>query len=37
LVLEVERIVGRSKVLRVNRVDGEMIAPRQILEAIEGD
>jgi 2-oxoglutarate ferredoxin oxidoreductase subunit alpha len=34
LALEVERVVGRSKVTRVNRVDGEMILPRQILEAI---
>jgi 2-oxoglutarate ferredoxin oxidoreductase subunit alpha len=36
LALEVERVVGRSKVARVNRVDGEMITPHQILEAIEG-
>jgi 2-oxoglutarate/2-oxoacid ferredoxin oxidoreductase subunit alpha len=35
LALEVERVVGRSKVRRVNRVDGEMISPRQILEALE--
>ena len=35
LALEVERIVGRKKVLRVNRADGEMVAPRQILQAIE--
>jgi 2-oxoglutarate ferredoxin oxidoreductase subunit alpha len=34
LALEVERVVGRSKVTRVNRVDGELISPRQILEAI---
>ena len=36
LALEVERVLGRHKVRRVNRVDGELIPPRQILEAIEG-
>jgi 2-oxoglutarate ferredoxin oxidoreductase subunit alpha len=36
LVLEVERVLGQQKVRRVNRVDGELISPRQILEAIEG-
>ena len=35
LALEVERIVGRSKVRRVNRADGEMLTPQQILAAIE--
>jgi len=35
LALEVERVVGRSKVVRVNRVDGELIPPQQILDAIE--
>ena len=35
MALEVERIVGRRKVRRVNRADGGMIEPRQILEAIE--
>lgn len=35
LALEVERIAGRHKVRRVNRVDGQMITPRQIVEAIE--
>ncbi len=35
LALEVERIAGRKKVQRVNRADGEMVAPRQILQAIE--
>ncbi|MBC7235728.1 MAG: 2-oxoacid:acceptor oxidoreductase subunit alpha [Chloroflexi bacterium] len=35
MALEVERVLGRSKVRRVNRVDGELIEPRQILEAIE--
>ena len=36
LVLEIERVLGRSKVRRVNRVDGELITPRQILKVIEG-
>jgi 2-oxoglutarate ferredoxin oxidoreductase subunit alpha len=36
LVLEVERVLVRSRVRRVNRVDGNLITPRQILEAIEG-
>ena len=35
LVLEVERVVGRHKVRRVNRADGEMIQPTQILAGIE--
>ncbi len=35
LALEVERVVGRKKVRRVNRADGEVLTPRQILEAIE--
>ena len=34
LALEVERLVGRNKVVRVNRADGEMITPDQILRAI---
>ncbi len=33
--LEVERVIGRHKVRRVNRADGEMIQPAQILAAIE--
>ncbi|MBN2148693.1 MAG: 2-oxoacid:acceptor oxidoreductase subunit alpha [Anaerolineales bacterium] len=36
LALEVERIVGRRKVTRLNRANGEMITPQMILEAIEG-
>ena len=36
LVLEVERVLGRHKVHRVNRADGEMIRPAEILAAIEG-
>lgn len=36
LALEVERVVGRHKVIRVNRADGEMVTPQMILEAIEG-
>ncbi len=35
LVLEVERIVGRHKVRRVTRADGEMIKPAEIVAAIE--
>jgi 2-oxoglutarate ferredoxin oxidoreductase subunit alpha len=35
LVLEVERVVaGRCRVVRVNRTDGEMITPQQILAAM---
>ena len=36
LALEVERVAGRNKVVRVNRANGEMVTPQQILEAIEG-
>ncbi|HUT17849.1 MAG TPA: 2-oxoacid:acceptor oxidoreductase subunit alpha [Anaerolineae bacterium] len=35
LALEVERVVGKHKVVRVNRADGQMVAPDQILDAIE--
>ena len=35
LALEVERLAGRSKVVRVNRANGEMVTPQMILEAIE--
>jgi len=35
LALEVERVVGQHKVRRVNRADGEMIQPAEILAAIE--
>lgn len=35
LVLEVERVAGRHKVRRVNRADGEMIRPAEIVAAIE--
>jgi hypothetical protein len=31
----VERVAGRKKVRRVNRADGEMLTPQQILAAIE--
>jgi 2-oxoglutarate ferredoxin oxidoreductase subunit alpha len=34
IALEVERIVGRSKVLRVGRADGRMVAPGQIVDAM---
>lgn len=36
LVLEVERIAGRTKVVRVNCANGELIKPQRILDAIEG-
>jgi 2-oxoglutarate/2-oxoacid ferredoxin oxidoreductase subunit alpha len=35
LALEVERIAGRRKVIRVNRANGEMVTPQMILDAIE--
>ena len=35
LALEIERVVGRRKVVRINRADGQMIDPQAILEAIE--
>ena len=35
LALEVERIAGRKKVVRVNRANGEMITPDMILSAVE--
>ena len=34
IALEVERIVGRKKVLRVGRADGQMVSPQQILDAM---
>ena len=34
VALEVERIVGRKKVERVGRADGEIVSPQQILDAI---
>lgn len=35
IALEVERVVGRHKVRRVNRADGQLITPSEILAAIE--
>jgi 2-oxoglutarate ferredoxin oxidoreductase subunit alpha len=35
LALEVERIAGRHKVVRVNRANGEMVTPDMILSAAE--
>ena len=35
LALEVERVAGRKKVVRVNRANGEMITPDMILSAVE--
>jgi len=34
VALEVERVVGRSKVLRVGRADGQMVTPAQIVDAM---
>ena len=34
LVGEVERYVGRDRVVSVTRVDGELFEPEEILEAI---
>ncbi|HID88650.1 MAG TPA: 2-oxoacid:acceptor oxidoreductase subunit alpha [Anaerolineales bacterium] len=36
LVLEVERVVGREKVHRINQATGELIQPEEILRSIEG-
>jgi 2-oxoglutarate ferredoxin oxidoreductase subunit alpha len=35
LALEIERVAGRQKVVRINRANGEMVTPQMILEAIE--
>lgn len=35
IALEVERIAGRKKVVRVNRSNGEMVTPQMILDAIK--
>ncbi len=35
LALEVERVAGRKKVVRVNRANGEMVTPDMILEVVE--
>jgi 2-oxoglutarate ferredoxin oxidoreductase subunit alpha len=35
LALEVERVAGRNKVVRVNRANGEMVTPDMILSAVE--
>ncbi len=36
LAYEVERVVGRKKVVRVTRANGEMVTPQMILDAMEG-
>jgi 2-oxoglutarate ferredoxin oxidoreductase subunit alpha len=36
LAYEVERMVGRKKVKRVTRANGEMVTPQMILHALEG-
>ena len=35
LALEVERMVGRKKVRRVTRANGEMVTPQMVIEALE--
>jgi 2-oxoglutarate ferredoxin oxidoreductase subunit alpha len=35
LALEVERVAGRRKVIRVNRANGEMVTPDMIVSAVE--
>jgi 2-oxoglutarate ferredoxin oxidoreductase subunit alpha len=35
LALEVERVAGRKKVVRVNRANGEMVTPDMIVSAAE--
>jgi 2-oxoglutarate ferredoxin oxidoreductase subunit alpha len=35
LALEVERVVGKNKVVRITHADGQMVSPEEILEAIE--
>jgi 2-oxoglutarate ferredoxin oxidoreductase subunit alpha len=34
IALEVERIVGRGRVLRVGRADGQIVTPEQIVDAM---
>jgi 2-oxoglutarate ferredoxin oxidoreductase subunit alpha len=34
IALEVERVVGRRKVLRVGQADGQIVTPEQILDAV---
>jgi 2-oxoglutarate ferredoxin oxidoreductase subunit alpha len=36
IALEVERLVGRDKVLRVGRADGQIVTPDQIVDAMRG-
>jgi 2-oxoglutarate ferredoxin oxidoreductase subunit alpha len=36
IAYEVERMVGRKKVKRVTRANGEMLTPQMVLEALEG-
>jgi 2-oxoglutarate/2-oxoacid ferredoxin oxidoreductase subunit alpha len=36
LAYEVERVVGRKKVTRVTRANGEMVTPQMLLDAMEG-
>ena len=34
IAMEVERLVGRTKVLRVGRADGQIVTPDEILDAM---
>jgi 2-oxoglutarate ferredoxin oxidoreductase subunit alpha len=34
MALEVERVVGRSRVLRVGRADGKLVSPGEIVDAM---
>jgi hypothetical protein len=36
LAYEVERVVGRKKVVRVTRANGEMVTPQMVMEGLEG-
>lgn len=36
LAYEVERVIGRKKVVRVTRANGEMVNPQMVLEKLEG-
>jgi 2-oxoglutarate ferredoxin oxidoreductase subunit alpha len=37
VALEIERVVGREKVRRINRIDGQIIAPVEIMNYILGE
>jgi 2-oxoglutarate ferredoxin oxidoreductase subunit alpha len=37
LALEVERMVGRKKVTRVTRANGEMVTPQMVMDALDAN